>query len=957
MSNWVALVTDGYDVVLKQATSSFRHLLELTVQSEIPSSSILTSMANIFTMSQSHLEHQDQPLQRVAPPRRRRSKRKAVMEAGSACLSPTRMIQPHHCNSASSFQLLEDAVHVAMCSVQFYHQRPDLFRRRLDNLLTQQFQYELHNDGRIHQHTDRCQTLVFQHVAESGSSPCSQLSALSTNNATFFPADLALSCLRSVPLAKQDDILQLKGLRTFLEFQSDLEYLADPTIGRIYPGVDLLAGLDKLTSMLQDDIYDNEYDFQLDIFKLFSSAYDGHLSYTPDIVDVFAFARLQNEKLNDEGIPAYFSLISKDTLQEGTINLKNRVDIVLFSNHDVVTGENETPDIYAYSDEAALTESGYADYSPSPITKINGEDVLAWVNSYASQNGRSQDPDANYNGVFLNIPALAYQDIETNYFAVSRFYQGDNTVLTFANGSTLDVMTRAQLLSGKTLEGVTDGASFFDRFCNNNLTASILAQANSSTTPSQTASNDTLVPFEPVSTEGVAPPHPAYPSPVVIASDNSVAGYLSDTHPELAILSVPSFSAVDEIEFENVVRQFLATANDEERTKLVIDLRGNGGGDVFLAYDLFRQLFPTETPYGTGNYRASELHNATGLVLNSFNYRESLTVDDEQFTSWEDFFGPHQNDRGNYTSLNRFNLTDVSATTVPITGYADDDATQPRTFSSQDIVLLHDGTCASTCAIFSEFMTSQMETWSVVVGGRPQNEPMQGVGGVKGSQVQGMFILSTIISAVISAAPLGDQLSFLGEFGTDLISATQQALNRASPGGALFVQASVNFRNNIRKGDESETPLQHIYEAADCRFFYTPEMYSDQAAVWNQAYDSTWGSMECVEGSTEHPSSVSEGGNITAGPPEMARNFFGGNRTIDLGGELGSVWKNASSGDGDSGSGPGNDTKSGNGTTGGKSDNEDDESGAGVLGAPFLLATSLAFSSLPKFFIAASPLM
>lgn len=333
-----------------------------------------------------------------------------------------------------------------------------------------------------------------------------------------------------------------------------------------------------------------------------------------------------------------------------------------------------------------------------------------------------------------------------------------------------------------------------------------------------------------------------------------------------------------------------------------------------------------------------------GVVLNSFNYRESLTVDDEQFTSWEDFFGPHQNDRGNYTSLNRFNLTDVSATTVPITGYADDDATQPRTFSSQDIVLLHDGTCASTCAIFSEFMTSQMETWSVVVGGRPQNEPMQGVGGVKGSQVQGMFILSTIISAVISAAPLGDQLSFLGEFGTDLISATQQALNRASPGGALFVQASVNFRNNIRKGDESETPLQHIYEAADCRFFYTPEMYSDQAAVWNQAYDSTWGSMECVEGSTEHPSSVSEGGNITAGPPEMARNFFGGNRTIDLGGELGSVWKNASSGDGDSGSGPGNDTKSGNGTTGGKSDNEDDESGAGVLGAPFLLATSLAFS-------------
>ncbi|KAG9512429.1 hypothetical protein KCV07_g9477, partial [Aureobasidium melanogenum] len=784
------------------------------------------------------------------------------------------------------------------------------------------------------------------HAQDTTRAPCSQLSALSTNNATFFPANLALSCLRSVPLAKEDGLLQLKGLRTFSEFQSDLEYLADPTTGRIYPGVDLLAGLDKLTSMLQDDIYDNEYDFQLDIFKLFSSAYDGHLSYTPDIVDVFAFARLHNEELNDEGIPAYFSLIS------------------------VVADENDTPDIYAYSDEAALTKSGNVDYSPSPISKINGEDVFAWVNSYASQNGRSQDPDANYNGVFLNIPALAYQDIETSYFALSRFYQGDNTLLTFANGSTLDIMTRAQLLSDKTLEGLTDGASFFDRFCNNNLTESILAQANSpSTAPSLTASNDTLVPFEPVSAEGITPPHPAYPSPIVIASDNSVAGYLSDTYPELAILAVPSFSSVDEIEFENVVRQLLATANDDERTKLVIDLRGNGGGDIFLAYDLFRQLFPTEIPYGAGNYRASELHNVTGrvasrnidqlraaypdlveagvdgVVLNSFNYREPLTVDNKEFTSWEDFFGPHQNDRGNFTSLNRFNLTDISATTVPILGYADDNIAQPRTFSPQDIVLLHDGTCASTCAIFSEFMTSQMETWSVVVGGRPQDGTMQGVGGAKGSQVQGMFTLSTIVSAVISAAPLGDQFSFLSEFGTDLISATQQALNRASAGGPLLVKASVNFRNNIRKGDESETPLQHIYEAADCRFFYTPEMYSDQAAVWNQAYDSTWGSMECVEGSTEHPSSVTGGGNITAGPPEMAKNFFGGNETIFLGGELGTVWRNGTSGSENSGSGSGNSANSGNGTrTDSKNDDEDDKSGASMMGAPFLLASSLALS-------------
>ena len=628
-----------------------------------------------------------------------------------------------------------------------------------------------------------------------------------------------------------------------------------------------------------------------------------------------------------------------------------------------MTGENNTPEVYAYIDEPALTSSRNLDYSPSPVTQINGEDVLTWLNSYASQNGRSQDPDANYNQVFVNIPALAYQGAETNYFALSRVYQGENTVLTFANDSTRDITTRAQFLSDKSLEGLTDGASFFDRFCSNNLTEAILTQANSTgTAPLQTTSNTTAVPYEPVSTEGVAPPHPAYQSPIVISSDKSVAGYLSDNHPDLAILAVPSFSSVSNIEFENVVRQLFATASENDRTKLVIDLRGNGGGTIFLAYDLFRQLFPAETPYGAGNYRAGELHNFTGrvasenieqlrsaypelvkagvdgVVLNSFNYREPLTENNESFTSWEDFFGPHQNDRGDFTSLNRFNLTDISATTVPILGYGNDSTTQPQTFSPEDIVLLHDGNCASTCAIFSELMTSQKSTWSVAVGGRPQTGPMQGVGGVKGSQAQGMFILSTIISAVLSAAPLTDQLDFLTKFGTDLIATTQQALNRASFGSSLLVKASINFRNNIRQGDKSETPLQHIYEAADCRFFYTAEMYTSQAVVWDQAYDSTWGSKQCIEGSTKHPSSVSGGGSITAGPPSNARNFFGGNGNIDLRPELASVLRNTSS----EASSDGNNTDVGNGTTEGKGDGEDSKSGTTVLVAPFVLASSLA---------------
>lgn len=42
---------------------------------------------------------------------------------------------------------------------------------------------------------------------------------------------------------------------------------------------------------------------------------------------------------------------------------------------------------------------------------------------------------------------------------------------------------------------------------------------------------------------------------------------------------------------------------------------------------------------------------------------------------------------------------------------------------------------------------------------------------------------------------------------------------------------SVNSQNAIRKGDQSVTPLRFVYEAADCRFFYTAEMLEQQSPV------------------------------------------------------------------------------------------------------------------------------
>ena len=62
----------------------------------------------------------------------------------------------------------------------------------------------------------------------------------------------------------------------------------------------------------------------------------------------------------------------------------------------------------------------------------------------------------------------------------------------------------------------------------------------------------------------------------------------------------------------------------------------------------------------------------------------------------------------------------------------------------------------------------------------------------------------------------------------------------------------VNSRDGIRKGDEDQTPLQFVYEPADCRIYYTPAMAVDQAAAWKTVADTAFnGINNCVAGDYE----------------------------------------------------------------------------------------------------------
>ena len=190
------------------------------------------------------------------------------------------------------------------------------------------------------------------------------------------------------------------------------------------------------------------------------------------------------------------------------------------------------------------------------------------------------------------------------------------------------------------------------------------------------------------------------------------------------------------------------------------------------------------------------------------------------------------------------------------------------------------GTCASTCTVFAEMMKSQAKVKSVVMGGRKQYGPMQGVGGVKGANVYDFGYISQLVhSAFADSSPA--RYRYLNATYGAIVPAAAQAILRvplSSEGGS---QARVNIRNNIRIGDESETPLQFVYEAADCRLFYTAPMITQQQLVWDAAYKAMWGNGSCVKGSTNQPSSLSGSllGQIDDAEPAGMNYTVGGNGT------------------------------------------------------------------------------
>jgi Peptidase family S41 len=441
--------------------------------------------------------------------------------------------------------------------------------------------------------------------------------------------------------------------------------------------------------------------------------------------------------------------------------------------------------------------------------------------------------------------------------------------------------------------------------------------------------------------------------------ENLIAGYYlnSPCDDNIAVLSIANFVTSDggpsQAAFQHTSREFLRLAKAANKTKLILDLRGNPGGTILQAFDLFKQLFPHLSPWGGSRFRAFDTLDAIGQQISflsdayydsiktndnstasasvtyqqaamyePFNPRLDTTAQSDNFPNWSALYGPVPiPGRDTFTHLIRYNLsspillaglgfnitTDHSSpanSSTLFSSFSSPDDETPFARSTDDIIMLHDGLCTSTCATFADMLRVQAGVRSVVMGGRPPAPPppstlqqqrqrhsaapapapapAQAVGGTRGMEVYSFDYIYELIRFVWGSGTEADRAVWNGTMKT---TSTTTITAEAVAGPATKVAAApdlgsvstepmrrwgragwgtVNVRDSVLLGaegyldgggrdgsgsggdeDGDGVPSQFLWVPADCRLWYTPEMVvfgRGVSEVWAKVGRVAWGS-------------------------------------------------------------------------------------------------------------------
>ncbi|KAJ5613700.1 hypothetical protein N7528_007354 [Penicillium herquei] len=629
-------------------------------------------------------------------------------------------------------------------------------------------------------------------------------------------ATQAWDCLRSVPFHADVASSLIEYLNDTIKFQSTLAYLANPPPDYQQPSVDLLSQLAQVKRDIDVGNFTSQYQFESTVHAILSAAHDDHLSMQGGILSTYRFM-------------APFSVVSLS--RDGI----------------------ELPKLYI-ADQLPTDGWDGLDEQPSPIVKINDHDAVEYMTQFAVLNSYGKlEPHADWN-MLMRSGALDSQGRWEVFYGGAITYPGDVISIVFEDDAAEtpphEFPWRAYYIGPPNTGPLETGGDFYNFFVLGNYPASFIQSYQNATPATGIQSSNSNSDWD-----------LAYPTPEWIpgssSDDNELPRVFFLNESSIAVLVIPQFMPDSDMQpqFIRTVATFLSRSKTLGLKKVIIDVQQNTGGEPLLAIKVFKMFFPSIDPFSGSRRRVHPMADALGSTITP--YWENLTsfgdsyyyllsdewmiadrldsITGQKYSSWDDYYLSRNTYNGdNFTKVERYNLTNAAFTCAASSLVMDEKCESRNTgYAAEDIIILSDGLCSSACALFMELMHHEAGVRTVVVGGRPDSSPMQAPSGTRGAASYDNLNMDFDISNA-HAVNRHDTVLAINRDPTFRVS-----------------QATVNLRDQVRRDDPSNTPLQFRYQTADCRIFFTPSTWYNFSNLWNYAAEATWYNRTlCVAKST-----------------------------------------------------------------------------------------------------------
>ncbi|KAK0460733.1 uncharacterized protein EV420DRAFT_1641267 [Desarmillaria tabescens] len=604
---------------------------------------------------------------------------------------------------------------------------------------------------------------------------------------TFVPPAAALACLRSFPFNETLRVNVLNNAARVLDFYTFEEYyLKSPP-----PFQESTVNIREALARMNATAYETDYDFSWDLYMFTTRMNDGHTRWFPDCYNTYQ---------NVLSAPVITASVNG---QQGVYIAPDAVEFLS------LLGEEFT----SFFDSIHFNWTRLAG---AKVLAIEDKDPYDYVDTIASTvSGNFLDHGVRVNSVFTSyrISGTDFSQRLGDLAGPIGVVQTEVKFKLVPVGSTSAETVTVPFLANFLGVPFTDAQSFWANNC--------AANENTNGRDNKGVASFTSLPAKRRLAKGeiidlsnssaVGLPQQFMPTlPPVSGSTGVIKSYILPGN-HTGVMFVGSFGG-DFDAFMSDVVQSISAFQEAGVTRLLLDLTNNGGGFVCLGQFLFQYLagssfgYPGFVSTTRGNILAQKVL-ASDIALGNDDTITFYTADnwaflnDTQMPATFNYLDPVVNFVVNNVSdptSQRFHDTCGLSFTQPIP--------ENPPFDLDNIAIVGNGNCASTCAMFSTLMNEHFHTKNAVFGGKPgENVEFKGMAG--NQVLEWADLDSEIKTADLENDPLAPP---------DLL-------------------VSGNFRVNWRTAwsffDEN-TPIAYVSELPRFRFPYTFDTYNNPQNLW-----------------------------------------------------------------------------------------------------------------------------